>query len=267
MNVLDEIKLMRKHFDVSESKKSFGPILIDFEKVQSTVTMKYDTWHKEILNKFGNNLGTEMQNFYKQVSEARGELEKRSIDSSDTGDAVNTITYTQSLKRQLKQWEKQVNLYKSGQTILMRDRFQFPNNWRDSENIQGEWSAFQEILRRKESSISTEVASLQMKIVAEDKIIEGKTAEMLNSWHKEKPIQGDMKPDEAVKALTILEGQFLRLKEERANIQRAKEALELTDEGVLPPSEEKVNVALEELQVKKFLLHICLLTCMWKNEF
>ncbi|VDN96525.1 unnamed protein product [Rodentolepis nana] len=248
MNVLDEIKLMRKHFDVSESKKSFGPILIDFEKVQSTVTMKYDTWHKEILNKFGSNLGNEMQDFYKQMSEARGELERRSIDSKATSDAVNTITYTQSLKRNLKQWEKQVNLYKSGQNILLRDRFQFPNNWRDSENIQGEWSAFQEILRRKESSISTEVASLQIKIVAEDKTIEGKTGELLNSWHKEKPIQGDMKPDEAVKALTILEGQFLRLKEERANIQRAKEALELTEEGVLPQSEEKVNVALEELQ-------------------
>uniref|UniRef100_A0A5K3FEA9 Dynein heavy chain, cytoplasmic n=2 Tax=Mesocestoides corti TaxID=53468 RepID=A0A5K3FEA9_MESCO len=248
MNVLDEIKVMRKHFDVAETQKAFGPVVIIFGKVQSKVTMKYDSWHKEILSKFGSNLGNEMQDFYKQISEARTELEKRSVDSKATGDAVNTITYTQSLKRKLKQWEKQVNLCKTGQNILYRDRFQFPSNWRDAENIQGEWSAFQEILRRKESSISTEVASLQMKIVAEDKAVEGKTAELLNSWHKEKPIQGNMKPDEAVKALTILEGQFLRLKEERANIQHAKEALELTEEGVLPASEEKVQVAIEELQ-------------------
>ncbi|EUB63753.1 Cytoplasmic dynein 1 heavy chain [Echinococcus granulosus] len=266
MNVLDEIKVMRRHFDVAETQKAFGPIVIVFDKVQSKVTLKYDSWHKEILSKFGSNLGSEMQDFYKQVSEARTELEKRSVDSKSTSDAVNTITYTQSLKRKLKQWEKQVNLYKTGQNILYRDRFQFPNNWRDSENIQGEWSAFQEILRRKESSISSEVASLQMKIVTEDKAVEGKTAELLNSWHKEKPIQGNMKPDEAVKALTILEGQFLRLKEERANIQRAKEALELTEEGVLPPSEERVNVALEELQVMQDLKNVWIeLSRFWEE--
>ena len=149
MNVLDEIKVMRKHFDVSETQKAFGPVVIVFGKVQSKVSLKYDSWHKEILSKFGSNLGIEMQEFYKQISEARSELEKRSVDSKVTSDAVNTITFTQSLKRKLKQWEKQVNLYKTGQNILYRDRFQFPNTWRDSENIQGEWSAFQEILRRR----------------------------------------------------------------------------------------------------------------------
>lgn len=249
MSVLDEIKVMRKHFDVAETQKSFGPIVIIFGKVQSKVTLKYDSWHKEILSKFGSNLGTEMLEFYNTVSKARNELEQRSIDSESTSDAVNTITYTQSLKRKLNQWDKQVALYRAGQNILYRDRFQFPANWLDSENVQGEWSAFQEILRRKESTISTEVASLQLKIVAEDKATEGRTAELLNSWQKEKPIQGNMKPDEAVKALTILEGQFLRLKEERENVQRAKEALELSEVGVLPPSEDRVQVAIEELQV------------------
>uniref|UniRef100_A0A0X3P013 Dynein heavy chain, cytoplasmic n=1 Tax=Schistocephalus solidus TaxID=70667 RepID=A0A0X3P013_SCHSO len=248
MDVLIEIKEMRKHFDVAETQKAFGPICIIFGKVQSKVTLKYDSWHKEILSKFGSNLGNDMQEFYSEVSKARNELEQRSVDSESTGDAVSTITYTQSLKRKMKQWDKQVALYRSGQNILFRDRFQFPSNWLDSENIQGEWSAFQEILRRKESSISSEVASLQIKIVAEDKVVEAKTAEMLASWQKEKPIQGSMRPDEAVKALTILEGQFLRLKEERGNLQRAKEALELTEAGVVPPSEERVQVVLEELQ-------------------
>lgn len=61
----------------------------------------------------------------------------------------------------MKVWEKQVELYRSGQNILYRDRFQFPSNWLDSENILGEWSAFQEILRRKENSIGTQVSYSQ----------------------------------------------------------------------------------------------------------
>lgn len=42
-----------------------------------------------------------------------------------------------------------------------------------------------------------------------------------------------MRPDEALKALTIFEGKFTRLKEERDNVSRAKEALELAEPGKL----------------------------------
>lgn len=44
-------------------------------------------------------------------------------------------------------------------------------------------------------------------------------------------IKGELKPDEAVKALTIFEGKFSRLKEERENVAKAKEALELSEPG------------------------------------
>lgn len=40
-----------------------------------------------------------------------------------------------------------------------------------------------------------------------------------------------MRPDSALKALTIFEGKFNRLKEERDNVARAKEALELAEPG------------------------------------
>ncbi|CAH8838540.1 unnamed protein product [Trichobilharzia szidati] len=248
MNLLDEIKSMRQHFDVAESQKEFGPIIIMFGKVQSKVSLKYDNWHKDILSKFGSHLGSEMQDLFSQVSKARFDLEQQAIDAARTGEAVNAITYTQAVKRKMKVWEKQVEIYRSGQNILYRDRFQFPSNWLDSENLLGEWSAFQEILRRKETSIGSQVASLQMKVVAEDKIVEGKTSELLLSWDKEKPIAGNLKPEEAVSQLTILEGKFNRLREERDNIQRAKEALELTESGVLSPTEQRVQVAFEELQ-------------------
>ncbi|VDP72907.1 unnamed protein product [Echinostoma caproni] len=248
MNLLDEIKSMRQHFDVAETQKEFGPIVIMFGKVQSKVSLKYDNWHKDILSKFGSHLGQEMQDLYSQISKARLDLEQQAIEAGSTGEAVNAITYTQTVKRKMKAWEKQVELYRSGQNILYRDRFQFPSQWLDSENIQGEWSAFQEILRRKETSIGSQVASLQMKVVAEDKVVEGKTAELLSSWDKEKPIAGNLKPEEAVNQLTILEGKFNRLREERENIQRAKEALELTEFGVQSPTEQRVQVAIEELQ-------------------
>ena len=45
------------------------------------------------------------------------------------------------------------------------------------------------------------------------------------------PLQGDLEPDVATNALTIFEGKFSRLKEDRDNVAKAKEALELQEMG------------------------------------
>lgn len=98
------------------------------------------------------------------MTKSRTELEQQSIEAASTSDAVTFITYVQSLKKQMKAWEKQVELYRESQRILERQRFQFPQQWLHVDNIEGEWSAFNEIIKRKDSSIQTQVASLQVPI-------------------------------------------------------------------------------------------------------
>ena len=78
-----------------------------------------------------------------------------------------------------------------------------------------------------------QVASLQMKIVSEDQIVETRTSDLLSEWEKGKPISGTTKPDSALSSLAIYEGKFSRLKEDRDNVAKAKEALELVDPGWL----------------------------------
>ena len=48
-------------------------------------------------------------------------------------------------------------MYKEGQRILERQRFSFPPSWLYVDNIEGEWGAFNDILKRKDSSIQTQV--------------------------------------------------------------------------------------------------------------
>ncbi|KAK7504322.1 hypothetical protein BaRGS_00004626, partial [Batillaria attramentaria] len=247
MATLEEIKASRKTFDTSETQTQIGPLVVQFGKVQSKVTLKYDSWHKEVLSKFGSMLGNEMGEFHSQVSKSRSDLEQQSLDTANTSEAVGLITHVQALKRKMKNWEKQVEMYKEGQRILERQRFQFPTNWLYIDNVEGEWGAFSDIMKRKDSSIQTQVASLQMKISSEDTLVENKTGGMLQEWEKEKPVSGEMRPDAALKALTIFEGKFNRLKEERDNVARAKEALELAEPGQVSPSHERMQVALEEL--------------------
>ncbi|XP_054423711.1 cytoplasmic dynein 1 heavy chain 1 [Pteronotus mesoamericanus] len=246
--LLVQIRKARGTFDNAETKKEFGPVVIDYGKVQSKVNLKYDSWHKEVLSKFGQMLGSNMTEFHSQISKSRQELEQHSVDTASTSDAVTFITYVQSLKRKIKQFEKQVELYRNGQRLLEKQRFQFPPSWLYIDNIEGEWGAFNDIMRRKDSAIQQQVANLQMKIVQEDRAVESRTTDLLTDWEKTKPVTGNLRPEEALQALTIYEGKFGRLKDDREKCAKAKEALELTDTGLLGGSEERVQVALEELQ-------------------
>ena len=63
----------------------------------------------------------------------------------------------QGLKRKIKAWERSVDVYRDGQKILERQRYQFPTNWLYTDNIDGEWGAFNEILKRKDGTIQTQV--------------------------------------------------------------------------------------------------------------
>lgn len=82
-----------------------------------------------------------------------------------------------------------VQLFKGGQKILDRQRFQYPPNWLYSDNVESEWMAFNDILKRKDAAMMTQIGHLQAKIVAEDKLMEQRAQEMLVDWETGKPIQ------------------------------------------------------------------------------
>lgn len=244
---LNEMKESRKSFDTQETNRKFGPIMIDYNKVQSKVNVKYDAWHKEVLSKFGLLLGNELQDFHSTVSKSRSDLESQSVEASSTSEAVSVITYVQSLKRKLKDWERKVDSYTNAQKILERQRYQFPSNWLYSDYIQGEWGAFNEILKRKDSSIQNQVASLQAKVISEEKVVENRTNELIHEWDVNKPVNGQLKPDQALKSLQVFETKFNRIKEERDNMVKAKDALELRD-NVSSSNDLRITVSIEEMQ-------------------
>ena len=189
-----------------------------------------------------------MAQFHTQISKARVDLEQQTIEAASTSEAVNFITDVQSLKRKMKAWDKEVASFKDGQRILERQRFQFPTNWLHVDNVEGEWSAFNEIIKRKNQSILTQVASLQMKIVAEDKQIEGRSTEYVQEWERGKPVEGQMRPADALAKIALFESRFVKLKEDRDNVSKAKEALELDESSAAAATDEKLTVGWEELQ-------------------
>ncbi|VDN25921.1 unnamed protein product [Gongylonema pulchrum] len=98
--------------------------------------------------------------------------------------------------------------------MLTQQRYQFPNSWLYAENVDGEWSALNDILERKDSAIQA---------------------------------QGAQRPDEALAALASFEAKLNKVKEDRENMTKAKGALDITEPLTATGQAIKLDVAVEEL--------------------
>ncbi|EGG11538.1 uncharacterized protein MELLADRAFT_46877 [Melampsora larici-populina 98AG31] len=238
---LSEIRKTRSTFDNSESLQDFGVCVIHYEQVQAKVNAKYDMWQKDVLVRFGAKLGAVMRDTHTAITKSRHDLEHHSIETSSTAQAVTFITFVQDLNRKVKKWEPDIEIFGSGEKTLHRQRYQFPSDWLYVDQIEGEWNVFNELLKRKNSAIQEQIGGLQMKIVAEDKVVQSKIEALVADWEKEKPISGELKPDIAMNAINLFETRVNRLKDEHSQVCRAKEALDLehtSNERLEPVAEE-----------------------------
>lgn len=160
--LLSEIRRTRSTFDTSETQRSFGAVTVKYEQVQSKVNAKYDAWQRDILARFGLKLGATIRETYANISRARTELEQHSIEGSSTAQAVSFITFVQDLKRKVEKWAPQIELFGSGQKTLERQRYSFPVDWLYTDQVDGEWSAFTDILARKNASIQEQLGACDL---------------------------------------------------------------------------------------------------------
>ncbi|KAG9049343.1 hypothetical protein FS837_010557 [Tulasnella sp. UAMH 9824] len=154
-------------------------------------------------------------------------MEAFAAPTSSTAAAVTFITFVQDLKKKTKAWAPMIELCAQGEKTLERFRYQFPDDWLYSDQLKGEWSAYNEILKRKNDSIQEQLAGLQLKIVAEDKIVENKINDILAEWEKTRPVQGNMRAETAMNAINAFSVKLDRVQEEYDLVCRAKEALDL----------------------------------------
>ncbi|KAI0072370.1 dynein heavy chain [Panus rudis PR-1116 ss-1] len=147
--------------------------------------------------------------------------------NSTTAAAVTFITFVQDLKRKTKTWGPMIELCASGEKTLERFRYQFPDDWLYSDQLRGEWSAFNEILKRKSDSIQEQLVGLQQKIVYEDKAVENRINDIIQEWEQTRPVQGNIRSDTALNTINVFETKLTKLQEDYELVCRAKEALDL----------------------------------------
>lgn len=258
LQLLQAIRKTRETFDTSESSKVFGSVTIDYEQVQTKVTSRYDQWQHEIKLKFAAKLGDRIRDVCGEIEKARRDLEGQSLEASSTAQAVSFITVVQQCRRKVQLWEPEIEVFRQGETLLTRERYQYPSDWIFVDHIDNEWATLNDILERKLKVVDDQSEALRAKILAEDKVVGDRVVELISNWNEEKPISGTIPPHEASSTLISFETRLATLQSESEMVSRAKEALDLPTH-----IEEKLPSVLEE--VRDFMAVWAALSTIWKS--
>ena len=243
LQLLQDIRKTRETFDTQQVSQSFGHITIDYEQIQARVNTKYDQWQHDILHKFAGRLGTRMRDVYTEMEKMRQDLEPQTLESASTDKAVKFITAVQACRRSVKTWAPEIDLFRSGTSTLTRQRYAFPKEWVAIEQILSEWDAINEMLEKKSKIVNDQTDALRAKIIAEDKLVSERVAEIAAQWNEEKPVSGNIPADKASTTLTQFETRIGSLQEHSQMVAKAKEALDLP-----PSAESSLSAIMEEVQ-------------------
>lgn len=242
--LLAEASDARTNLDSVATIAHFGPISVQYNKVQSQINLKYDSWQKELQSSFASILAQHISQTHQRITDAKTKLEQVSLDSSsNTGDIVLGVTFIQEMKQKLAPWSKEVQKLVDSELTLKRQRHLFRSDWVESSVVQGQYENLGQILDKRNRAMDQQVPLLQARIVAEDKSSSKRVTDVASGWEQDKPLRGNMKPFEATEILTKFEFTMKKAKLDQEKLIKAKDALGLehTVEG------SAISEALEEL--------------------
>lgn len=228
LQILNEIRKARSTFDTTEMYKTFGLLRIDFRTVQVRINAKYDSWEQEAMLKFSQQLNTAMRDLCGVIETNRRDLELMNTDFTFTDQVVATVTKVQACNISLQKWEKEVNLYLNGQTVLSRYRFRFPSNWLYVEQLESEFSALGEILEKKSAIIESQIDAIRARVQNEMKRLTDRINNLDRQWEQDKPIAGSLNPSNALQLLQRFETEASSLLASAELLAKASNALDLT---------------------------------------
>jgi len=241
INLLLEARDAREALDSSSTLAKFGPVSVRYDKVQSQVNLKYDAWQRDIQVGFANLLGTRIFACHDKLSQAKTDLEAVTLEGA-TKDIVSGVTFLQEMKQNLYPWNEEVQKLAECEKLLKRQRHTFKRDWIEASRAQGQFVNFEQILKKRTKAMEEQIPTLQQRVLAEDRLLNQRVADVVTSWENDKPLRGSLKPEQAILILSRFEVSMKIEKSSFDSLSAAKEALNLDASG-----ENMVTNCLEEL--------------------
>jgi dynein heavy chain 1 len=218
----------RSALDLSATFAEFGPVAVKYNKVQSQINLKYDSWQKELQSSFASILSQCIHDAHQKMVDAKITLEAASLESSSgTENIVTGVFFIEEMKEKSGSWTEEISLLESSERLLKKQRHHFRSDWMETTVVKGQFELMQQILERRSHTMDQQYPLLQARISAEEKAAGKRALELITEWGKDKPLRGNMPPSEAMGVLAKFEFNLNKAKTHQENLVKAKDALGL----------------------------------------
>jgi dynein heavy chain 1 len=218
----------RSALDLSATFAEFGPVAVKYNKVQSQINLKYDSWQKELQSSFASILSQCIHNAHQKMVDAKNTLEAASLESSSgTENIVTGVFFIEEMKEKSGSWTEEISGLESSERLLKKQRYHFRSDWMETTVVKGQFELMQQILERRSHTMEQQYPLLQARISAEEKAAGKRALELITEWGKDKPLRGNMPPSEAMGVLAKFEFNLNKAKTHQENLVKAKDALGL----------------------------------------
>jgi dynein heavy chain 1 len=240
-NVLVQVRKQRGLFDTTKTSQSFEALIVDFGHIQTKVNAQYDTWQRDLISRFSLKLSIAFQKTFKDIKSSRVLLEEL-LFSGSIDSIVDSIENLHKIGRFEVQWADTLITFETGQKILERQRYAFPNDWIYYDQLQGEFSAFKEIYKRKMKMLDESRELVQKKVTQANKTSYDEITSLIADWEINKPVK--LNPTTALKSISVFEARFNDQKNTYNILCKAKVILHLdfiTFDAIIPTLEELLD--------------------------
>jgi dynein heavy chain 1 len=169
-------------------------VRVDTGAVRASVGNKYDFWHRDLLGEFGTRVGKATAELFEETAKLRQELEGRSVahDSAEVRScvlqgfvaysskkgAVEFVMQLQEVQRKLPGWQEQLSVAARSHDTLRKHRWTSPPDWTPLEMAEAEWSAFSELVKRRQAALALRLPELTQDILKETQSAEQSAAQV-----------------------------------------------------------------------------------------
>jgi dynein heavy chain 1 len=228
-NLLAEASNTRCRLESLQSSTSVGYVTIRYEKVKAQISVKFDSWQRDLQTAFAGILRGKIAEVYDEVSTARDKLESIHFEggSTSTQEVIVGVTVVQEIKGKVVTWLTSIDQLIDSERVLRRQRYNFPWDWVESSRLKGQYQTLEQILSKRLQSIEENLPILQTRVSAEAKVSALRLTDIVSSWESEKPIKGTVTPYEALEAISKFEYGMKKAQRDEDNLIKAKDALGL----------------------------------------
>lgn len=200
--MLNEFKDVKSMIDNTDGTRQFGNTTVYYKQVQSKVKLRYTSLQQETVTFFGTMLHNSARGLYKTVSDSRYKIETFSQEAlHNLSEIINLLTTVKSFRSNINCWNIKLNQIRSGEVILQRNKYVFPNDWLTAENLDAQWDSLQVALSDKENMVKQNLHDFQKYAIREISEFNKEIDMIKDNWQKLKPTDGGIDPKEAFRIL------------------------------------------------------------------